>query len=255
MDTGLVQGMILGLVALAVIVLIALLITLVAIRRALEELASSAQMGRGTGQLSTTEPAATGSTAHSDPLGYGGTAQGPGRTAAPAASAGDAGSVAEPATATQPAASTSATGAAATIRSVLEHHGLGETPSSSGASYQEPVAQPAAAEPVVGSVFAAHADDPQEEPFQREGRWWFRRGDELLLYDETTGQWEPAPATSMPGQPAAAPAAQQVSQTTAATSPMATVEEQTASFWKCATCGAVNGSTAATCRMCFAARP
>ena len=26
-------------------------------------------------------------------------------------------------------------------------------------------------------------------------------------------------------------------------------------FWKCPSCGAVNGSTASTCRMCFAARP
>ena len=28
-----------------------------------------------------------------------------------------------------------------------------------------------------------------------------------------------------------------------------------AGHWKCPTCGAVNGSTATSCRMCFTARP
>ena len=35
----------------------------------------------------------------------------------------------------------------------------------------------------------------------------------------------------------------------------ATEQLAASSFWKCATCGAVNGSTTASCRMCFAARP
>jgi hypothetical protein len=30
--------------------------------------------------------------------------------------------------------------------------------------------------------------------------------------------------------------------------------EQTGSFWKCASCGAINGSTATSCRMCFTPR-
>ncbi|HYP22470.1 MAG TPA: hypothetical protein VEV43_02755, partial [Actinomycetota bacterium] len=29
---------------------------------------------------------------------------------------------------------------------------------------------------------ASAEDDPQEQPFERDGRWWFRRGDELLVY-------------------------------------------------------------------------
>ena len=109
------------------------------------------------------------------------------------------------------------------------------------------------------SVFAAHADDPQEEPFQRDGRWWFRRGVELLLYDEASGQWQPAPAEASDASgTAAAPVAGTAAQTAAtatATASMPVVADQVSTFWKCATCGAVNGSTAATCRMCFAARP
>jgi cytoskeletal protein RodZ len=86
------------------------------------------------------------------------------------------------------------------------------------------------------------ASEPQEQPFERDGRWWYRRGDELLVYDEQTGQWKPAPQAE-PGQtetqaPGAAPA-----------------QTQAEAFWKCPSCGAVNGSTATTCRMCFSARP
>ncbi len=263
------QTALLGLLALGVIVLGALLATLVGIRRAVEESANSAQLGSlpalgGEPGSATTAPATgteaetagSGAPASTEPSteqgarGYGAVEVEPVQTATPAVSAASA-----PPGSAEPAASTSGTGHAATIRSVLEQHGLGET-GSSGAIHQEPQAQPAVEEPVVESVFAAHADDPQEEPFQREGRWWFRRGDELLLYDEATGQWQPAPEVALPGQPASMPAAQQATQQAAtATAPMSTVADQAASFWKCATCGAVNGSTAATCRMCFAARP
>jgi hypothetical protein len=112
-------------------------------------------------------------------------------------------------------------------------------------------------------------DEPQEQPFERDGRWWFRRGDELLVYDEQTGQWLPAPAATV-----TASIAQSV-QGSAGTASVAT-ETRTASvqdlqagselsgqassepsggFWKCPSCGAVNGSTATSCRMCFSARP
>ncbi|MGI8790027.1 MAG: hypothetical protein ACR2I4_03985, partial [Actinomycetota bacterium] len=82
---------------------------------------------------------------------------------------------------------------------------------------------------------------PEEQPFEREGRWWFKRGQELLVYEEQTAQWVPAPATEIPAaepepEPVRGPATQ-------------------SGFWRCGSCGAVNGSTAATCRMCFAARP
>ena len=233
MDIDLFQGVLLALLVVGLVVLIALLATLGGIRRALE---------RRPSVEAAAPPAATGSTADA-PL-----AESPAATyAAPQPVA------EQPAAQTSPAAS-GAPGQADTIRSVLQQHGLSES------------AQPAG-EPVVDSVFASHADDPQEEPFQRDGRWWFRRGNELLLYNEGTGQWEPAPASSSGAAasssgaatpaPAAAPA-QQVEPTpapAAVTTDMPAVADQVATFWKCPTCGAVNGSTAGSCRMCFAARP
>jgi hypothetical protein len=129
------------------------------------------------------------------------------------------------------------------------------------------------AEPV-----AAEEPEPEEKPFQRDGRWWFRRDDELLVYDEASGEW-------LPGDAAASSflvASEHTPDAAHATGPdlsrgtasVATREREPAteegqgfaggeateqiaapSFWKCSTCGAVNGSTASTCRMCFAARP
>jgi hypothetical protein len=166
----------------------------------------------------------------------------------------------------------------------------------------------------------ASTDDDSERPFERGGRWYFRRGGELLVYEEGTGEWVPAPegespvseavqreaeaveastepavaevaeerervaaepSTSFAGQPLAAaeeevatlggePAGDQGAAVatgfeepgggavdleeaaTAADEPVARAAE---SFWKCDSCGAINGSTATTCRMCFAARP
>lgn len=105
-------------------------------------------------------------------------------------------------------------------------------------------------------------EDPQEQPFERDGRWWFRRGDELLVYEEQSGQWvaadEPsssgsvAAATATPAETTSAPA-----ETTSAPGEgqVTTQQEAVGSFWKCPSCGAVNGSTATSCRMCFTARP
>jgi hypothetical protein len=101
-------------------------------------------------------------------------------------------------------------------------------------------------------------DAPEEQPFERDGRWWFKRGDELLVYDEQSGQWEAAPANATATSPAAAVAGGDQT----ATSPAASQETESAqaaedpgSFWKCTSCGAVNGSTATSCRMCFAPKP
>jgi hypothetical protein len=150
---------------------------------------------------------------------------------------------------------------AASIRTVLENHGA-VAPAQAQPVQAQPVqaqpvqaqaqpvaaqAQPAQAQAAATSAFAAHADadEPQDEPFQRDGRWWFRRGDELLVYDDATGQWQPA-------EQAAAPAA-----VTAAAAPAQTQEVPVAASgggWKCTNCGAVNGSTASSCRMCFTPR-
>ncbi len=106
-------------------------------------------------------------------------------------------------------------------------------------------------------------EEPQEQPFERDGRWWFRRGEELLVYDEQTGQWLQVAgppgglgrsASSGEASGAVATETRTVTETAAAHS-----QEQgassTRSFWKCASCGAINGAAASSCRMCFAARP
>ena len=106
---------------------------------------------------------------------------------------------------------------------------------------------PIAAEPMPSSGIGLRGDEPEEQPFERDGRWWFKRGDELLVYDEGTGQWVTAPAAG-----AAAPAAT----TTAsfATTSTTTTQVEAGEGWKCASCGAINGSTATSCRMCFTPR-
>lgn len=256
MDAELFRWVLLGLLGLGIVVLIALLATLGGIRKALDQRQGSAG-----------GPAVThGAT--------GARAQAPNeddRTTPEVGSAPPEGRDLQTATAgpaTEEAGAASE-GRADTIRSVLQQHGLSESAGAAAAG-QDPAqavaSQPAAAESeqervVTDSAFAAHADDPQEEPFQREGRWWFRRGDELLLYDEATGQWQPAPEASAATAPPAAQeevAGSEAAQPGVRTTPVTEtppVADQVSTFWKCPTCGAVNGSTAATCRMCFAARP
>src|SRR4051812_10585558 len=40
---------------------------------------------------------------------------------------------------------------------------------------------------------AAVVEAPDEDgPYERDGRWWFRRGDEELVFDEATETWKPA---------------------------------------------------------------
>jgi Zn-finger in Ran binding protein and others len=111
---------------------------------------------------------------------------------------------------------------------------------------------PAAAQPAA----TGFEDAPEEQPFEREGRWWFKRGDELLVYDEQSGQWEPAPAEqAAPPGPAPPPQADtgwSQPETAQAAQPAG---EAQGGFWKCPSCGAVNGSTATACRMCFTPKP
>ena len=118
----------------------------------------------------------------------------------------------------------------------------------------EPLPTTAQAEPQPSTV-----EDPQEQPFERDGRWWFRRGDELLVYEEQTGQWVAAPDPSSSGSVAAAAPAASATATETSAGPaegqVTVQQEAVGSFWKCPSCGAVNGSTATSCRMCFTARP
>lgn len=134
---------------------------------------------------------------------------------------------------------------------------------------------PAADEPVGAAGAGAAVEEPEDQPFERDGKWFFRRGDEFLRYDEATGQWvdaDPSEASiesSAPGAGWSAPEA-----TGAADAGATPIADETATaeidsvgagepspqpaaggFWKCASCGAVNGASATSCRMCFAQRP
>jgi hypothetical protein len=52
------------------------------------------------------------------------------------------------------------------------------------------------------------------------------------------------------------PAMEEPAAAEAVTEPAPAEEQaQPASYWKCPSCGVVNGSTATSCRMCFTARP
>lgn len=93
-------------------------------------------------------------------------------------------------------------------------------------------------------------DEPEEQPFERDGRWWFKRGGELLVYEEGTGQWVGASEAS---SGSAAPSTS-TSTFTATSAPATGGPAGAGEGWKCSSCGAVNGSTATSCRMCFAPR-
>jgi hypothetical protein len=146
---------------------------------------------------------------------------------------------------------------------------------------QEHEAEPVAAQEAEHEAEQVDTEEPEEKPFRRDGRWWFRRDDELLVYDDASGEWlpsdggpreasfviapDPAPAAAVePGLDLSRETAsvatkerETVSEGAGQIFPEGDATEQLAasSFWKCATCGAVNGSTSASCRMCFAARP
>lgn len=154
----------------------------------------------------------------------------------------------EPAAAPQDRGSTLITGAPAAQEEPRQAEPVQQEP--------EPVQQqePAPAQ----SQTTGFEDAPEEQPFERDGRWWFKRGDEILVYDEQTGGWQPAPveasgggATGQAGPEGGTGGGQQQQAGQEAQQPQ---EEAQGSFWKCPSCGAVNGSTATACRMCFAPR-
>lgn len=140
------------------------------------------------------------------------------------------------------------------------------TPGAPGAAAPAEVVAPtpeATAAPVPSAAPSEQEEAP-EGPFERDGRWWFRRGEELLVYDEQRGEWTPEihpleDASGWDEVPVAvvdAPSSIAAPGTSEpAGSPAPTGPDEPVKHWRCPTCGAVNGLTAASCRMCFAARP
>ncbi|HEY7875973.1 MAG TPA: hypothetical protein VIG64_12720, partial [Actinomycetota bacterium] len=69
---------------------------------------------------------------------------------------------------------------------------------------REPVAEPEGADTAVVEEVAeplaadteAEDEADSERPFERGGRWYFRRGGELLVYEEGTGEWVTASAST-----------------------------------------------------------
>ena len=244
LDPDLVTWLTLGLLGLIVICLLGVMSSIGRVRRAIERAAAQREREREDRWQSTSAAAAAPVAAAAEPE--------PAieRRPEPVAA-----KQPEPASQThsseEPVSTTSSDGGPGVVATESASTGAGESPSSQ--SSEQAAAQPAAAST---SSSEQAAQEPQEQPFERDGRWWFRRGSELLVYDESTGQWITAPGTANRG---AATATQQIPTTI---SSVAGTGEHAAEggaeqhgFWKCPSCGAVNGSTATSCRMCFTARP
>ena len=154
----------------------------------------------------------------------------------------------------------------------------------------EAVALPVAPTETQAGSQSTETGSDAEGPYERDGRWWFRRDGELLVYDERTEEWvdpnvpEPAPVPdpsaagapepelhpleeargwdTAPADATQAPIPEPVSAPEPITQaePMVTdtpteTSDASGGHWKCPACGVINGSTATSCRMCFSARP
>ena len=149
----------------------------------------------------------------------------------------------------------------------------------------------ATAAPIETSPQPPGEPEGADEPFEQDGRWWYRRGTELLVYDEQAEAWvepaaaaapepepelhpldeargwdrepavvAPTPEPDVPYEPEVVtpteePVSPPESITEASEVTETTPEAGAGSHWKCPACGVINGSTATSCRMCFAARP
>lgn len=169
------------------------------------------------------------------------------------------GAVAESSAYDLPAASATQTGSAYAASPETSSYSQPE-PASTSYSQPEEVStgfvsmaevEPQLAQASSGAV-TLRGDEPEEQPFEREGRWWFKRGGELLVYEEGTGQWVPADAGASATGGVAASTSTSAFPTTG--SDIGVSQVDTGEGWKCSSCGAINGSTATSCRMCFAPR-
>ncbi|MDQ3753033.1 MAG: hypothetical protein M3333_09135 [Actinomycetota bacterium] len=192
----------------------------------------------------------------------------------------------EPQTATGDSPPATEAGVPAAASHPTGWNALSETPSEPG---HEPEGQPAPGAPPAeqhspddtglppptgAGRLEEDSAEPEGQPFERDGSWWFRRDGELLVYDDATSEWKAAPETG-PTSPATGPPVTAANVDKAAHGEAlgggATATLQRgglhshegplrprsagATSWKCRTCGATNGSAAAGCRMCFSAKP
>ena len=121
----------------------------------------------------------------------------------------------------------------------------------------EPVSQvtESAAQPAATSTQAPSltGTEPEEQPFERDGRWWFKRGGELLVYDEGTGQWVAAGSAAGGATAGGATVGGATTEAAGGYTPSTSAGDP-GEGWRCSSCGAINGSTATVCRMCFTPR-
>jgi hypothetical protein len=76
-------------------------------------------------------------------------------------------------------------------------------PDSAVVSTGAPLAE-ASPEPSSEGTTETVADEDEEGPYEQDGRWWFRRGAELLVYDEQLERWVDSSTASE--EPTATPA-------------------------------------------------
>ncbi|MGI8407577.1 MAG: hypothetical protein ACR2L3_03615 [Actinomycetota bacterium] len=270
LDSDLFQTAVLGLLVLSLLFLLLVLNTLSKIRKTLEDALSRSGIGDITSPQAADQPSAASlgaPAASSTEAAWGGAA-----AAAPAVGtvAGESGSWAAPAETAGSGIGETGTWADPTAGAGAGETGTWAAPAETAAAPVQ--AQTFESQPAAGSIQAAPTqaapnpgDMPEEQPVEHEGRWWFKRGSELLIYDESTGQWGPAPqvtgdptggmAAGSPGSVGSAYSAfKDLGEATSKPEPAAGggAAGESAGFWKCTSCGAVNGTTAESCRMCFA---
>jgi hypothetical protein len=85
------------------------------------------------------------------------------------------------------------------------HADATELPESAVVSTGAPLAE-ASPEPSTEGATETVVTEEEEGPYEQDGRWWFRRGAELLVYDEQLEQWvDPSATSEDPAAPAVEP--------------------------------------------------
>jgi hypothetical protein len=250
LDPDLVNLLTIGLLALTVICLLAAISSIGRVRKAIERAAAQREQEREERWESATAPAAAQAAAvEPEPAIE--------RSPEPATTHASGSASQEPKPAAEEPVGATAEGGPGVVAAGTTTEASSRSEAYAGGASQEGGSS-SAVEPAAASSSAATqtANEPQEQPFERDGRWWFRRGSELLVYDEGTGQWMTAPEDRGRHSPLETqPIPTTMSNVATEPGTAGTSASEQHGFWKCPSCGAVNGSTATSCRMCFTARP